>query len=147
MRLIHFGAAAAVLAFLPFSAPASLAQGASAKMTELADGLKYTDSTVGTGAEATAGRKVTVHYTGWLDDNGEKGKKFDSSVDRGEPFSFTLGAHQVIRGWDEGVAGMKVGGKRTLVIPPALGYGARGAGGVIPPNATLMFDVELLKVD
>ena len=96
---------------------------------------------------AASGHKVSVHYTGWLYNNGEKGKKFDSSVDRGEPFAFGLGAQQVIHGWDEGVAGMKVGGKRTLIIPPELGYGARGAGGVIPPNATLMFDVELLKVD
>ena len=87
-----------------------------------------------------------MHYTGWLYNNGAKGAKFDSSVDRGQPFQFTLGAHQVIAGWDEGVAGMKVGGKRTLIIPPELGYGARGAGGVIPPNATLMFDVELLGV-
>ena len=115
-------------------------------MTELADGLKYTDTTVGTGAEATPGHKVSVHYTGWLYENDKKGKKFDSSLDRGQPFEFTLGAQQVIRGWDEGVSGMKVGGKRTLIIPPALGYGARGAGGVIPPNATLTFDVELLKV-
>ena len=104
--------------------------------------------TVGTGAEATPGHKVSVHYTGWLDQSGKKGKKFDSSVERGEPFAFTLGAHQVIRGWDEGVAGMKVGGKRTLVIPPALGYGQAGAGrGLIPPNATLIFDVELLRVE
>ena len=94
----------------------------------------------------TPGNKVSVHYTGWLYNNGAKGAKFDSSVDRGQPFQFTLGAHQVIAGWDEGVAGMKVGGKRTLIIPPELGYGARGAGGVIPPNATLMFDVELLGV-
>ena len=116
-------------------------------MTELASGLKYTDSKVGDGAAATSGRKVTVNYTGWLDNKGEKGKKFDSSLDAGKPFSFTLGAGQVIKGWDEGVAGMKVGGKRTLMIPPELGYGARGPGGVIPPNATLIFDVELLKVD
>ena len=115
-------------------------------MTELANGLKYTDTTVGTGDEAARGKKVTVHYTGWLYNNGEKGKKFDSSVDRGEPFSFNLGAGQVIPGWDQGVAGMKVGGKRTLIIPASLGYGARGAGGVIPPNATLVFEVELLAI-
>ena len=110
------------------------------------DGLKYTDTKTGEGATARSGNKVSVHYTGWLSDNGAKGKKFDSSVDRGQPFEFTLGAHQVIAGWDEGVAGMKVGGKRTLTIPPELGYGARGAPGVIPPNATLIFDVELLQV-
>ncbi|MFN8474311.1 MAG: FKBP-type peptidyl-prolyl cis-trans isomerase [Anaerolineae bacterium] len=105
-------------------------------------GLKYTDTVVGTGATAEKGQRVSVHYTGYLMD----GKKFDSSVDRGQPFQFVLGNGQVIKGWDEGVAGMKVGGKRTLVIPPELGYGARGAGGVIPPNATLKFDVELLGV-
>jgi FKBP-type peptidyl-prolyl cis-trans isomerase FkpA len=107
------------------------------------------DEQVGSGDEAVAGRPVTVHYTGWLWDESKgdhKGRKFDSSRDRNEPFEFRLGGGQVIRGWDEGVAGMKVGGKRTLTIPPAYGYGARGAGGVIPPNATLIFDVELLKV-
>ena len=109
-------------------------------------GLKYRDEVVGTGPSPTSGQSVSVHYTGWLDENGKQGKKFDSSVDRGEPFEFGLGQGQVIKGWDEGVAGMKVGGKRTLIIPPSLGYGARGAGGVIPPNATLMFDVELLGV-
>ena len=108
--------------------------------------LQITDSKVGTGAEAKNGHQVTVHYTGWLYENGAKGTKFDSSLDRGEPFEFPLGAGRVIKGWDEGVAGMKVGGKRTLIIPPQLGYGARGAGGAIPPNATLMFDVELLEV-
>ena len=105
-------------------------------------GLQYWDIKVGTGATAAAGKTVKVHYTGWLTD----GKKFDSSVDRGQPFAFSLGAGQVIKGWDEGVAGMKVGGKRQLRIPPELGYGARGAGNVIPPNATLIFDVELLDV-
>lgn len=110
-------------------------------------GLKYTDTTVGTGAEAVAGKKVSVHYTGWLDEGGnKKGKQFDSSVERGQPFSFNLGAKQVIAGWDEGVAGMKIGGKRTLFIPSELGYGSRGAGGAIPPNASLIFDVELLGV-
>ena len=107
------------------------------------------DSKTGTGAEAKAGQQVTVHYTGWLYDgsNGDhKGNKFDSSRDRNEPFAFRLGGGEVIRGWDEGVAGMKVGGQRTLTIPPDMGYGARGAGGVIPPNATLLFDVELLDV-
>jgi len=108
-----------------------------------------TDTKVGKGAEAIAGHDVSVHYTGWLYDEkapGHKGAKFDSSRDRGEPFVFSLGAGMVIKGWDEGVAGMKVGGQRTLVIPPELGYGSRGAGGVIPPNATLVFDVELLAV-
>ncbi|MBX3335071.1 MAG: FKBP-type peptidyl-prolyl cis-trans isomerase [Nitrospira sp.] len=105
-------------------------------------GLKYVDQAVGTGEAAVAGKNVSVHYTGWL----ENGKKFDSSVDRGQPFSFPLGAGRVIKGWDEGVQGMKVGGKRKLTIPSDLGYGSRGAGGVIPPNATLIFDVELLGV-
>ena len=113
-------------------------------LTSMPSGLKYKDEVIGTGPEPKAGQSVRVHYTGWLDQNGQKGKKFDSSRDRGEPFSFTLGAGQVIAGWDQGVATMKTGGKRTLVIPPNLGYGARGAGGVIPPNATLIFEVELL---
>ena len=119
---------------------------ASAKTTMTNSGLKYTDVKVGTGAEAKAGQTVKVHYTGWLDNKGQKGKKFDSSVDRGKPFDFPLGAGRVIRGWDEGVAGMKVGGKRQLIIPASLGYGERGAGSAIPPNATLIFDVELLAV-
>ena len=109
-------------------------------------GLQYEDTVIGTGAEATRGQNVKVHYTGWLYNNGTQGAKFDSSKDRNDPFVFALGAGMVIRGWDEGVAGMKVGGQRTLIIPAALGYGARGAGGVIPPNATLKFDVELLGV-
>jgi FKBP-type peptidyl-prolyl cis-trans isomerase FkpA len=109
-------------------------------------GLQYEDTVVGSGAEATAGRMVSVHYTGWLYENERAGAKFDSSKDRGDPFEFDLGAGMVIRGWDEGVQGMKVGGTRRLVIPPQLGYGARGAGGVIPPNATLLFEVDLLGV-
>jgi len=116
-------------------------------MTTTPSGLQYEDTQVGDGAEAKAGQDVTVHYTGWLYNDGKQGAKFDSSVDRNDPFGFSLGAGMVIKGWDEGVAGMKIGGKRTLIIPPALGYGARGAGGVIPPNATLKFDVELLGVD
>ncbi|MFT4101900.1 MAG: FKBP-type peptidyl-prolyl cis-trans isomerase [Burkholderiaceae bacterium] len=107
-------------------------------------GLQYRDDKLGDGAEATPGKHVTVHYTGWLYRDGTAGAKFDSSKDRNDPFVFPLGAGHVIRGWDEGVAGMKVGGTRTLLIPPELGYGARGAGGVIPPNATLQFEVELL---
>jgi FKBP-type peptidyl-prolyl cis-trans isomerase FkpA len=113
--------------------------------TTTASGLIIDDMVVGTGAEAKAGQQVSVHYTGWLLFGGEKGKKFDSSKDRGDPFGFPLGAGHVIKGWDEGVLGMKVGGTRKLTIPPALGYGARGAGGVIPPNATLIFEVELLE--
>jgi FKBP-type peptidyl-prolyl cis-trans isomerase FkpA len=115
-------------------------------MTTTASGLQYEDTTVGDGAEAKSGQHVTVHYTGWLYKDGQQGAKFDSSRDRNDPFEFSLGAGMVIRGWDEGVAGMKVGGQRTLIIPAELGYGARGAGGVIPPNATLKFDVELLAV-
>lgn len=117
---------------------------ANADYTTLPSGLKYQDEVVGTGPEPKAGQKVTVQYTGWLDEAGKKGKKFDSSRDRNQPFTFTLGAGQVIQGWDLGVATMKQGGKRTLVIPAELGYGARGAGGIIPPGATLIFDVELL---
>jgi peptidylprolyl isomerase len=109
-------------------------------------GLQITDSKVGTGTTPKPGQTAVVHYTGWLYQDGAKGKKFDSSVDRGQPFEFPVGQRRVIAGWDEGVASMKVGGKRTLIIPPELGYGARGAGGVIPPNATLIFDVELLDV-
>jgi len=110
----------------------------------LSSGVKYHDEVVGTGPEPRTGQTVSVHYTGWLDNNGQRGRKFDSSRDRGTPFSFVLNGQQVISGWDNGVATMHVGGKRTLIIPPEQGYGARGAGGVIPPNATLIFDVELL---
>jgi peptidylprolyl isomerase len=134
------------LAIAAVVTPLGRVDAANNQVVEMPNGLKYTDTKTGDGATATPGNKVSVHYTGWLYNNGAKGTKFDSSVDRGQPFQFTLGAHQVIAGWDEGVAGMKVGGKRTLIIPPELGYGARGAGGVIPPNATLMFDVELLGV-
>ncbi len=109
-------------------------------------GVSYHDEVVGTGPQPQPGQTVSVHYTGWLYQDGQKGTKFDSSRDRNEPFSFTLGAGQVIAGWDVGVATMHVGTKRTLIIPPNQGYGARGAGGVIPPNATLMFDVELLAI-
>jgi FKBP-type peptidyl-prolyl cis-trans isomerase FkpA len=109
-------------------------------------GLQYLDTVAGTGAVAKAGQSVQVHYTGWLYNNATKGAKFDSSKDRREPFGFSLGAGMVIKGWDEGVQGMQVGGTRVLVIPPALGYGARGAGGDIAPNPTLMFEVELLSV-
>jgi peptidylprolyl isomerase len=143
---IRLAGAALALAVLTVSTPAGRSDAADNQVTEMPDGLKYTDTKTGDGATARAGNKVSVHYTGWLSDNGAKGKKFDSSVDRGQPFQFTLGAHQVIAGWDEGVAGMKVGGKRTLTIPPELGYGARGAAGAIPPNATLIFDVELVQV-
>ena len=118
-----------------------------AKAVTTASGLQVIDTKAGTGASPRSGQIVVVHYTGWLWDSvapNTHGKKFDSSLDRGQPFSFKLGGGQVIKGWDEGVAGMKVGGKRTLIIPPQLGYGAQGAGGVIPPNATLIFDVELL---
>ncbi len=127
--------------FAPAASPVSAAE-----VKTMSNGLKYADTVEGKGAEAKPGQTVEVHYTGWLDQGGQKGSKFDSSLDRNDPFSFRLGAGQVIRGWDEGVAGMKVGGKRTLIIPADLGYGARGAGGVIPPNATLIFDVELLGV-
>ncbi|GJE26068.1 FKBP-type peptidyl-prolyl cis-trans isomerase [Methylobacterium organophilum] len=133
--------------FLSLTGALVLAMTASASAAEpvkLPSGLSYTDEVVGTGPAPQAGQKVTVHYTGWLDQGGQKGKKFDSSRDRGQPFTFTIGAGQVIQGWDEGVASMKTGGRRILVIPPELGYGPRGAGGVIPPNATLIFDVELI---
>ena len=115
-------------------------------VTTTPSGLKIIDTKVGAGASPKPGQTCVMNYTGWLYENGKKGNKFDSSLDRNQPFSFPIGQHQVIAGWDEGVATMKVGGKRTLIIPPELGYGARGAGGVIPPNATLIFEVELLGV-
>jgi len=125
---------------------ASTATAQTGKTVTTPTGLQITDSKVGTGATPKTGQTCVMHYTGWLYENGAKGKKFDSSVDRGQPFEFPIGVKRVIAGWDEGVATMKVGGKRTLIIPPQLGYGARGAGGVIPPNATLIFEVELLDV-
>lgn len=115
--------------------------------TTTASGLIFEDMVAGTGDTAQAGQGVSVHYTGWLLYGGERGRKFDSSKDRGQAFGFALGAGQVIQGWDEGVQGMQVGGTRVLTIPPALAYGARGAGGVIPPNATLIFEVELLSIE
>ena len=115
-------------------------------MTKTSSGLQYEDTQAGTGASPQKGQTCVMHYTGWLWVNNAKGAKFDSSVDRGKPFEFPIGQGRVIKGWDEGVATMKIGGKRTLLIPPELGYGARGAGGVIPPNATLLFEVELLGV-
>jgi len=129
----------------PTSAPEAEKKGES-KMHKTASGLEYEDIKEGTGASPKPGQTCVMNYTGWLWENGAKGKKFDSSLDRGTPFEFPIGQGRVIKGWDEGVATMKVGGKRVLVIPPQLGYGARGAGGVIPPNATLMFEVELLGV-
>jgi FKBP-type peptidyl-prolyl cis-trans isomerase len=147
MRQIRSAGAAVALAIITAVTPFGRISVAANQEVEMPDGLKYTDTKIGDGTAAHAGNKVSVHYTGWLSNNGAKGRKFDSSVDRGQPFQFTLGAHQVIPGWDEGVAGMKVGGTRTLIIPPELAYGARGAGGgAIPPNATLIFDVELLQV-
>jgi FKBP-type peptidyl-prolyl cis-trans isomerase FkpA len=129
--------------------PATLSTQGSSKLNAMSNELKKTDTKQGTGAEAVTGKPVIVHYTGWLYDPAKpdgKGTKFDSSRDRQVPFGFFLGAGRVIKGWDEGVVGMKVGGQRTLIIPPAMGYGDRGAGGVIPPNATLIFDVELIEV-
>jgi peptidylprolyl isomerase len=139
---VAIGMTGALLSAAPSGA---LAQTAGKTMTT-ASGLQIIDTHAGAGASPKPGQICVMHYTGWLYEGGKKGKKFDSSVDRNEPFEFPIGQHKVIAGWDEGVATMKVGGKRTLIIPPALGYGARGAGGVIPPNATLMFDVELLAL-
>jgi peptidylprolyl isomerase len=124
----------------------TLAMAQAGKKMTTSSGLQIEDTKAGTGATPKTGQTCVMHYTGWLYENGAKGKKFDSSVDRGDPFEFPIGTGRVIKGWDEGVATMQVGGKRTLIIPPALGYGSRGAGGVIPPNATLIFEVELLGV-
>lgn len=140
-RLSYLAQAAAKLRSTNFTKPN---KDFSMAFTTTASGLQFEDTVVGTGTEAKPGVNVTVHYTGWLFENGEQGEKFDSSKDRGEPFIFPLGSGMVIKGWDEGVQGMKEGGQRTLIIPASLGYGTRGAGGVIPPNATLKFDVELL---
>jgi FKBP-type peptidyl-prolyl cis-trans isomerase len=125
---------------------AAIAAAGQAEMTTTKSGLKYIDQKVGSGDVAMKGNTVSVHYTGWFYTEGKRGMKFDSSLDRGMPFEFKLGARQVIPGWDEGVEGMKVGGKRELIIPPDLGYGPRGMPGIIPPNSTLNFEVELLKV-
>ncbi len=139
-----------VTAFLSAALLATLAAPTTAQVdgpvTTTESGLQYIDTVEGDGATPASGQTTVVHYTGWLYEDGEKGEKFDSSVDRGQPFEFPIGQGRVIRGWDEGVGSMKIGGKRTLIIPPDLGYGARGAGGVIPPNATLLFEVELLDV-
>ena len=141
---VALAVAIASCAAASLSTPAT-AQGTPATMTT-ASGLQIADTKVGTGASPRTGQTCVMHYTGWLYTNGAKGAKFDSSLDRGQPFEFPIGTGRVIKGWDEGVASMKVGGKRTLIIPADLGYGARGAGGVIPPNATLIFEVELLDV-
>ena len=133
-------------AVLAFALGLSATVPAMSQETVSASGLRITEVKAGTGATARSGQTAVVHYTGWLYTNGEKGRKFDSSRDRNEPFGFPLGGGRVIKGWDEGVAGMKVGGQRTLILPPALGYGANGAGSAIPPNATLIFDVELLEL-
>ena len=127
-------------------AMATIASPAQSAEIVTASGLRVTDTVPGSGSEPQAGQTVVVNYTGWLYENGQKGTKFDSSLDRSEPFSFVIGKGQVIQGWDEGVSTMHVGGKRTLIIPPVLGYGERGAGGVIPPGATLIFDIELLSI-
>jgi peptidylprolyl isomerase len=147
MRVLSRRAAVAAALSVAATGVIAMSDAADAQpVTTTPSGLKIIDIKVGTGPAPKPGQTCMMHYTGWLYENDKKGAKFDSSLDRNQPFSFPIGQHQVIAGWDEGVATMKVGGKRTLIIPPALGYGARGAGGVIPPNATLMFDVELLGV-
>lgn len=144
--LLLLGSAPAGTAAEPTQRTEQDAEAKEKKMTKTDSGLEYRDTQEGDGASPAKGQTCVMHYTGWLWENGKKGAKFDSSVDRGQPFSFRLGVGQVIAGWDEGVSTMKVGGKRELLIPPDLGYGARGAGGVIPPNATLLFEVELLDI-
>ncbi len=148
--LLLAGVAAIALAAVPASADEKGKTGgekkSESKMQKTSSGLQYEDVKVGTGATPKTGQTCVMHYTGWLWENGAKGAKFDSSVDRGQPFEFAIGRGMVIKGWDEGVATMKVGGKRNLLIPPSLGYGTRGAGRVIPPNATLFFEVELLGI-
>jgi peptidylprolyl isomerase len=144
--LVAFALVTATAGVFTAGSPTPAQAQAAGKPMTTPSGLQITDSKVGTGATPKPGQICVMHYTGWLYENGAKGKKFDSSVDRGQPFEFPIGQGRVIAGWDEGVSTMKVGGKRTLIIPPALGYGARGAGGAIPPNATLIFEVELLGV-
>ena len=147
MRVLSRRVALATTLSLVATGVTAMSEAANAQpVTTTPSGLKIIDLKVGTGPSPKPGQTCVMNYTGWLYENGNKGKKFDSSLDRNQPFSFPIGQHQVIAGWDEGVATMKVGGKRTLIIPPELGYGARGAGGIIPPNATLIFDVELLGV-
>jgi peptidylprolyl isomerase len=144
-RLASLGFAVATL--LLFAAPGCAADDELPKMTKTKSGLQYAETQEGTGEKPKIGDRCRVHYTGWLYEDGKKGKKFDSSVDRNQPFSFPVGRGQVIKGWDEGVADMKVGAKRLLLIPPELAYGKRGMGRVIPPNSTLLFEVELLGID
>ena len=144
--LLAVAVAAALTCAVSLGTSSAATAQAIGKTMTTSSGLQITDAKIGTGATPKPGQTCVMHYTGWLYENGAKGKKFDSSLDRGQPFEFPIGRQRVIAGWDEGVASMKVGGKRTLIIPPALGYGARGAGGVIPPNATLIFEVELLDV-
>ena len=146
MRLLTRRDALAAVTAIAATVTATLKPARAQPVMTTPSGLKIIDTLPGTGASPKTGQTCVMHYTGWLYENSTKGKKFDSSVDRNEPFAFKIGVGQVIPGWDEGVLTMKVGGKRTLIIPPELGYGARGAGGVIPPNATLIFDVELIGI-
>jgi FKBP-type peptidyl-prolyl cis-trans isomerase len=146
--LFRFARAAALI-LIAFAAADPAARAALDRFIEVQNGLKYMDTKLGDGAVATSGSRVVVNYTGWLSKDGaaEKGKKFDSSLDRNQPFTFQIGKGEVIQGWDDGVSGMKVGGERILIIPPELGYGSHGKGAVIPPNSTLIFDVQLLKIE